>query len=91
MAKKRNMIEYMIPVGILFIFLGVIIIFAGSMLMAGQQEKAGSGSKTGVHVGVGGFIGPIPFGFANSRTALYVVIGLAVFTMVVWLILRYAV
>ncbi|MBW2972256.1 DUF131 domain-containing protein [Candidatus Woesearchaeota archaeon] len=87
---KRNMIQYIVPVGMLFIFLGVIIVLVGSMLMAGQQSEGGSKSgKSGVHVGVGGFIGPIPFGFATSRTMLYIVIGAAVFFFVMWLILRY--
>ncbi|MBN1544694.1 DUF131 domain-containing protein [Candidatus Woesearchaeota archaeon] len=88
--KKRNMMQYIVPIGILMIFLGVMTVFIGSILMAGQQAEGGNkSSKSGVHVGVGGFIGPIPFGFANSKTALYAVIGLAVFTLIVWLILRY--
>jgi len=85
------MIEYLVPAGMLLIFLGIIVVFAGSMLMASQQEKtsAGNTSKPKVHVGVGGFIGPIPFGFANSKTALYVTIGAAAFFFILWLILRY--
>ncbi len=90
MTKKRNMIGYIVPLGVLLIFLGVIVVFIGSMLMAGQDAKTGEKSRSGVHVGVGGFIGPIPFGFATSRTMLYVVIGLVVFFFILWLILRYA-
>jgi uncharacterized protein (TIGR00304 family) len=85
MRKNRNMIQYLVPLGILLIFLGFIIVFIG----AAMQAKAPEG-KTKTHVGVGGFIGPIPFGFATSKTMLYVVIGLAIFFFIIWLILRYS-
>jgi uncharacterized protein (TIGR00304 family) len=91
MKKKRNMIELLIPVGILLIFLGIIIIFAGTLLQ--QQSDKSTTSEQGkpkVHIGIGGFIGPIPFGFANSKTALYITIGAAAFFFIVWLILKYA-
>jgi uncharacterized protein (TIGR00304 family) len=89
MRKKKNMVGYLIPLGIIFIFLGFIILMAGMLLLSGQQSRE-KGSKPKVSIGVGGFIGPIPFGFANSRTMLYVVIGVALFLMIVWLILRYS-
>jgi uncharacterized protein (TIGR00304 family) len=85
--KKKTMIEYLIPIGIILILLGFIIVLVGSFLQAGKAPEA----KTKTHVGVGGFIGPIPFGFATSKTMLYVVIGLAIFFFILWLILRYVV
>lgn len=87
--KHRNMIDYIVSLGILFIFLGIIIVFIGSVLQQGSQKTGDT--KSNVHIGVGGFIGPIPFGFANSRTALYITLSAAAFFMIVWLILRYAV
>lgn len=81
------MTEYLIPVGILLILLGFIIVFIGTAMQAGKAPEA----KTKTHVGVGGFIGPIPFGFATSKTMLYVMIGAAVFFFILWIILRYAV
>jgi uncharacterized protein (TIGR00304 family) len=84
--KKKNMIDYLVPLGIILIFLGVIIVLVGSILMSGQQKSPDNKSK--VHVGVGGFIGPIPFGFANSKTMLYVIIGAAIFFFILWIILR---
>ncbi|MBW2964178.1 DUF131 domain-containing protein [Candidatus Woesearchaeota archaeon] len=83
------MIEYIVPLGILFIFLGIIIVFVGSVLQQGSQKT--TDNKSNIHVGVGGFIGPIPFGFANSKTALYITLGAAAFFMIIWLVLRYAV
>jgi uncharacterized membrane protein len=81
--KKRNM-GYLIPLGIVLVFIGIIIIFLGTLQ---QGAKAGE-PKT--HIGIGGFIGPIPFGFANSTTMLYIVMGIAVFFFIMWLVLRYA-
>jgi uncharacterized membrane protein len=79
------MIEYLVPAGIFLIFLGVIVIFAGSTLNAGNPKVA---EKSSVHVGVGGFIGPVPFGIVNSKVALYLLVGLMVLTVIVWFILN---
>jgi uncharacterized membrane protein len=72
------MIEYLVPLGIFLIFLGVIIVFAGTFM----QPKADAKS----HVAVGGFIGP--FGFANSNLALYIMIGLMALTIIVWFLVN---
>jgi len=83
------MIGYLVPIGFILIFLGVAIVLIGSFLIQNQDTRS-TDNKSKVHVGVGGFIGPIPFGFANSKTALYITIGAAVFFFILWLILRYA-
>ncbi|MDD5086303.1 MAG: hypothetical protein PHV16_00980 [Candidatus Nanoarchaeia archaeon] len=52
--------KQLIPLGIIFIFLGVIIIMISALTNIDKE-------KTDVKFGVGGFIGFIPFGFANDK------------------------
>jgi len=61
------------------IFVGFALVLIG--LNAGKGDPA-------VQVGVGGFIGPIPFGFANSPTILYIIIGLMAFIFTAWFLMR---
>lgn len=68
--------DMLILAGVIFLFLGIVLIIIGT-----------SKSST-VKVGVGGFIGPIPFGFANSPLVMYIIIGLMAFTMIIWYLLR---
>ena len=56
-----------ILIGIAVILIGFLIILAGAFLGDKKPQFA-----------VGGFIDPIPLGFANSREMLYVVIALSV-------------
>jgi uncharacterized membrane protein len=62
--------KHLIPLGIIFIFLGVIIITIGAITSTDKN-------KTDVKFGFGGFIGFIPFGFANDKRFLYFSLGLA--------------
>ena len=72
--------KQLIFLGILLIFLGVIVIIIGSL--------TGLNKENNVKVGVGGFIGFIPFGFANDKRILYFFIGLA-FLMLIWILLNF--
>jgi len=45
-------------------------------------------SKMTTKVAVGGFIGPIPFGFFNDKSMFYLLISLMIFVAVIWFILR---
>lgn len=78
----------LVSIGMLIIFIGFILVFLGSLLQAKQpqNEKEGKGDSN-VKVAVGGFFGPIPFGFGNDKTLMYVVLGVSVFFMLVWFIL----
>ena len=58
--------DRIVTLGILLVFIGVFIIIAGSL----------SGKESRVEFGFGGFIGPIPFGFASNRNMLYFVVGM---------------
>ncbi len=70
--------KQLIPIGILVIFLGMILIFIGAL----SSIKEG---KTDSKIAVGGFIGFIPFGFANDKRMLYTIITISAVFMSIWL------
>lgn len=55
--------EYLIPIGILTIFIGMILIIIGTITNINTKPK----------VAVGGFIGFIPFGFWNEENMRHIV------------------
>jgi uncharacterized protein (TIGR00304 family) len=71
--------EQLITLGVIVVFIGFALIIIGSFLEAGGKGEA--------KVAVGGFIGPIPFGFANDRQMLYIVITIAMIMFVVSVLL----
>lgn len=72
----------LIPVGTLFVFLGMILIIIGALTQAQTKDQ-----KSSAKVAVGGFIGFIPFGFANDKRMMYVVIGLMAVLVVFYIIM----
>ncbi|MBI2657007.1 DUF131 domain-containing protein [Candidatus Woesearchaeota archaeon] len=70
--------EQLISLGILLMIIGFLIVFFG-MLM-GTKEPASKAK-----VAVGGFIGPIPFGFGNDRNLLWFVTILSIVLFLVWI------
>ncbi|MBI2647193.1 DUF131 domain-containing protein [Candidatus Woesearchaeota archaeon] len=75
-------IGQLIKLGILLIVIGFIIVFFGMFM--GAKENS---SKT--KVAVGGFIGPIPFGFGNDKRLLWFVAMVSVALLVFWLIFSF--
>ena len=71
--------KQLIPLGILIIFLGIIVIIIGSLTSLNKENN--------LKVGVGGFIGFIPFGFANDKRLLYVFIAISLL-MLIWILLN---
>ena len=69
----------LITAGTIIAFIGIIIIFTGFLLGAGRGESK---------IAVGGFIGFIPFGFANDKKMLGLVMGLSLVMLVLFLALR---
>jgi len=69
--------EQLIILGVLLIIIGFVIIFFG--ILAGSKDS----SKT--KVAVGGFIGPIPFGFGNDRNFVWFVTILSLAVFLIWL------
>jgi len=59
--------EQLVIIGFLVVFIGIIIIFIGSFLSASKSKE----SK--FEWGIGGFIGPIPFGFGNNPKMVYLI------------------
>ena len=68
--------ENAVTVGIIFIFIGFIIIFFGALM---NSKETGTKTK----IAVGGFIGPFPFGFGNDKSMVWfaIVLSLALFLL----------
>lgn len=64
--------QSILALGMLIVIIGIIVIAAGSLM----------GGKGKSEFAVGGFIGPIPFGFASSREMLYMAVGLTVILLI---------
>ncbi|MCD6496480.1 MAG: hypothetical protein J7K54_04360 [Candidatus Aenigmarchaeota archaeon] len=73
--------------GFVLVFIGMIVMVVGSML--GERGKAHTGSGGGF--AVGGFIGPIPFGWATQKPLLYAVIVISVLFYIMSIILGHLV
>ena len=69
--------EQLISLGILLIVIGFIIVFFGIFMSAKQGTSS-------TKVAVGGFIGPIPFGFGNDKNLVWFVTILSLVLFLVW-------
>ena len=78
MAMSFKM-EQLISIGVLMIVVGFFIVFFGMFI--GSKETS---SKT--KVAVGGFIGPIPFGFGNDKNFVWFVTILSLVVFLVWIV-----
>lgn len=65
----------LVTLGILLIFIGFVLLFTGSM------------GKGDTKVGVGGFIGPIPFGWANDPEMMKFVIAITIIAAAIYFLL----
>lgn len=70
--------EQLIAVGFIFILIGIFLIIIGSILSSGKGETK---------IAVGGFIGPVPFGFANEKNMLYLVMFISLIMFILFLFL----
>lgn len=69
----KNM-ENLITIGLILLFVGIILIIVGSI-----------SSAKNVKFGFGGFIGPIPFGFANDPRLLWIVIIVTIVLLIIFI------
>lgn len=69
----------LVGIGIFLIILGFVVVTIGS-LTDGRQKS------TGTKVAIGGFIGPIPFGWANDKRLFYPLMGLMIALAVFWIV-----
>ena len=66
-------LENLALIGVILLIIGIILILVGSL-------------QGNVKVGVGGFIGPLPFGFANDPRMLQLVIILTIIIAAVFIL-----
>ena len=71
------MSQSLISLGILVIFIGFIIVLIGALTAAPKGETK---------VAVGGFVGFIPFGFANDRKLLWALIAIMGVMLLFWIV-----
>lgn len=74
--------EQIISLGILLMVIGFIIVFFS--ILKGSKETS---SKT--KVAVGGFIGPIPFGFGNDKNLVWFAAILSVVLFLMWILFSF--
>ena len=55
--------QELVLAGIILLFIALVLIIVGSVLSAEKEERK-------IEVGIGGFIGPVPFGWASSPDML---------------------
>ncbi len=72
-----KMTQNLIEIGFVVVLIGFILIIAGAILSGGTKSTK---------VAVGGFIGPIPFGFANDPRMLKIVIAITAAFFIIFLI-----
>ena len=71
----RRRLPKIISIGFFAIVIGLILIVVGSLVDA-QENRAG--------VAVGGFIGPIPFGFATNPVLFMAILAVTVIIAIVF-------
>jgi uncharacterized membrane protein len=64
--------------GIVLIFIGFVLVFIGSLLSAQKGD-------TKVQWAIGGFIGPIPFGAFSNKEMFYVLVGLMIVMLLLFI------
>ncbi|GIU68393.1 MAG: hypothetical protein KatS3mg001_243 [Candidatus Pacearchaeota archaeon] len=75
------MSEKIIAIGIIFIFLGISLLVIGSLISLSKGN-----SKT--NFAIGGFIGPIPFGFFSNKKMFWIWLLIAISFLLIWFLLR---
>ena len=64
----------LVGIGMLIVFIGFTIVFIGALTQSQKDAK----------VAVGGFVGFIPFGFANDKRMLWVSLAVMAVVLVFW-------
>lgn len=72
-------------IGIFFIFLGFLFVAVGSLFQEAGKTRVAGGTNSGTKIAVGGFIGPIPFGWANDKRLFYPLIVFLGAMAVLWM------
>ena len=61
--------EKMLFIGVILIIIGIVFIIISTIIMGIKSKSVNSENK--VNIGVGGFVGPIPFGFFSNKNTFY--------------------
>lgn len=72
--------------GILLIILGIIFLVISVISLALQGKSKGN---TKIEVGVGGFIGPVPFGFFTSKKMFWLWLGILLIGIIIFILTKY--
>ena len=70
----------LVSIGVLVIFIGFILVFLGALSSSNTKDTK---------VAVGGFIGFIPFGFANDKRMMGVLIALMAIILVFFFVMSF--
>ena len=73
--------EKLILIGMLLILIGILLVIIGSISLALQ-------GKSKANVAIGGFIGPIPFGFFTSKRAFWLWLLMLAIGIGLWFLVR---
>lgn len=73
--------QKLIAIGILFLFIGIILVFAGSLYATIKGDKEKGGVKSAAIV----FIGPFPFGWASDKDMFYILLAIVIIFTILWL------
>jgi uncharacterized membrane protein len=77
-ADEYFAMDQLVTIGVVVILVGFALIVIGSIAGAGKGEAK---------FAVGGFIGPIPFGFANDKWALYGIIAMSAIILAFYILM----
>ena len=76
--------KHLVGIGIFFIFLGFLFVIGGSLFQEAKTKN--TATNTGTKIAIGGFIGPIPFGWANDKRLFYPLMGFLIVMAVLWIV-----
>ncbi len=68
--------------------IGLALIFVGIIFLVVSVISAALSEKGKVDIAIGGFIGPIPFGFLTSKKAFYFWLALLILGLVLWFLAK---
>lgn len=76
--------EKIIFMGLILIAIGIILLFIGTIL----SSKNYNVGKTKTEIAIGGFVGPIPFGFFTSKRIFLIWLILFILFLAILILLR---
>lgn len=75
--------DRLVPLGVALVFIGVIMIVIGSFFASAKDSKTKVKSAGII------FIGPIPLGWASDKQTFFMLLGVALLALAVWLLFSF--